>query len=411
MSDSNKLHLFEGYGVELEYMLVGSENLAVLPVADQVLQAQAGVLVNEVEVGPLCWSNELVLHVIELKTNGPAATLQGLAEHFQQGVTQVNRHLSVLGGQMLPGGMHPWMNPLKETRLWPHGDNSIYAAYNRIFGCQGHGWSNLQSTHINLPFQGDEEFARLHAAIRLVLPLLPALAASSPVVEGRYTGLLDNRLRAYQQNQRKIQAITGTFIPEAVFSRQAYQQTVLEPIYQAIAPYDEDGLLQHEWLNSRGAIARFERNTIEIRLLDVQECPEADLVIIELICAVLKNLVEERWCSLAEQQSWSEAVLAKWLLAAIGDGERARIDDADYLSLFDFAGKRATMGELWQHLAGALRPELVGTPGLPLDVILNQGPLARRLIKAMGSSPTRKNLGETYGQLSNCLASGEMYHG
>ena len=411
MRDSNKLHLFEGYGVELEYMIVDRKNLSVLPVADKILQAQAGVLVNEIEVGPLCWSNELVLHVIELKTNGPAETLQGLAEHFQQGVTQINRHLTGLDGQMMPGGMHPWMNPLTETRLWPHGDNSIYAAYNRIFGCQGHGWSNLQSTHINLPFQGDEEFARLHASIRLILPLLPALAASSPVVEGRYTGLLDNRLRAYQQNQRKIQVITGTFIPEAVFSRQAYQKTILEPIYQAIAPYDEDGLLQHEWLNSRGAIARFERDAIEIRLLDVQECPAADLAIIELICAVLKNLVDERWCSLAEQQRWSEAVLAKWLLAAIGDGERARINDAEYLSLFAFDGKRATMGELWRHLAGALRPELVAKPGLPLEVILNKGPLARRLIRAMGSSPTRKQLGETYGQLSSCLASGEMYHG
>ena len=411
MRDSNKLHLFEGYGVELEYMIVDRKNLSVLPVADKILQAQAGVLVNEIEVGPLCWSNELVLHVIELKTNGPADTLQGLAEYFQKGVTQVNRHLTELDGQMMPGAMHPWMNPLTETRLWPHGDNSIYAAYNRVFGCQGHGWSNLQSTHLNLPFQGDKEFARLHAAIRLILPLLPALAASSPVVDGRYSGLLDNRLRAYQLNQRKIPLITGTFIPEAVFSKQAYQQEILQPIYEAIAPYDSDGILQHEWLNSRGAIARFERNAIEIRLLDVQECPAADLAIIELICAVLKALVEERWCSLAEQQRWSETVLAKWLLAAIGDGERARIDNTEYLSLFACARKRSTMGELWQHLAGALRPKMVAKPGMPLEVLLNKGPLARRIIKSLGSSPSRKQLGVTYSGLSDCLTRGEMYHG
>ena len=36
---------------------------------------------------------------------------------------------------------------------------------------------------LNLPFSSDEEFGRLHAAIRLLLPLLPALAASSPLVE------------------------------------------------------------------------------------------------------------------------------------------------------------------------------------------------------------------------------------
>ena len=32
-------------------------------------------------------------------------------------------------------------------------------------------------------------------------------------------------------------------------------------------------------MNSRGAIARFDRNAIEIRVIDVQECPKADLAI------------------------------------------------------------------------------------------------------------------------------------
>ena len=164
MNRTQPLHLFEGYGVELEFMLVERDSLNVAPLADKVLEVQAGTLQNEVEVGPLCWSNELVLHVIELKTNGPAPQLTGLAEDFQRGIAQIGAHLEPLGARLLPGGMHPWMNPLTETRLWPHGDSSIYAAYNRIFGCQGHGWSNLQSTHLNLPFCGDDEFARLHAA-------------------------------------------------------------------------------------------------------------------------------------------------------------------------------------------------------------------------------------------------------
>ena len=411
MTDAEHLHLFEGYGVELEYMIVDRQSLSVAPLADRVLQAQAGELRNEVEVGALCWSNELVLHVIELKTNGPAPALGGLAEHFQQGVTKINQHLAALNGVLLPGAMHPWMAPQHETHLWPHGDSSIYAAYDRIFGCQGHGWSNVQSSHLNLPFQGDKEFARLHAAIRLILPLLPALAASSPVVDGRHNGLLDNRLRAYQQNQRKIPLISGTLIPEPAFSRKAYQENILQPIYRAIAPFDSAGILQHEWLNSRGAIARFDRDTIEIRLLDVQECPAADLAIIELICALLKTMVSERWCSLAEQQDWSEVVLAKWLLAAMSEGERARIEDRAYLELFGFAGQRATMGELWHHLACALRYNLIAKPELPLAVILEKGTLARRIIRATGSAPDRIKLAETYSRLSDCLSRGEMFHG
>ena len=43
--------------------------------------------------------------------------------------------------------------------------------------------------------------------------------------------------------------------------------------------YDTKKILDHHFLNSRGAIARFDRNAIEIRLVDIQECPKADIAI------------------------------------------------------------------------------------------------------------------------------------
>ena len=39
-------------------------------------------------------------------------------------------------------------------------------------------------------------------------------------------------------------------------------------MYRQIAPLDPDHVVQYEWLNSRGAIARFDRNAIEIRVID-----------------------------------------------------------------------------------------------------------------------------------------------
>ncbi|MEJ2491706.1 MAG: glutamate-cysteine ligase family protein, partial [Desulfuromonadales bacterium] len=304
MTASRPLGLFDGFGIELEYMIVDRDTLAVLPIADRLLQSPTGEIVNEVEHGALCWSNELVLHVIELKTRGPAASLAGLAEEFTRQIGTINQLLVPFNGMLMPGAMHPWMEPDRDTCLWPHGDRSIYAAYDRIFGCRGHGWSNLQSAHLNLPFANDAEFGRLHAAVRLLLPLLPAIAAASPVVNGRLTGLLDNRIEAYRLNQARIPSITGQVIPEAVFSRAAYQETILARLYQDIAPHDSDRILQEEWLNSRGAIARFDRNAIEIRLLDVQESPYADLAIIQLVVAVLRELVTEAQASYAEQKKW-----------------------------------------------------------------------------------------------------------
>ena len=76
--DNQYLHLFEGYGVELEYMIVDRSTMNVCSLADKVLAAVGGPWTREVHCGPLAWSNELVLHVIELKTNGPAKTLNNL---------------------------------------------------------------------------------------------------------------------------------------------------------------------------------------------------------------------------------------------------------------------------------------------------------------------------------------------
>jgi hypothetical protein len=378
-------------------------------VADRVLAAQAGELVNEVEVGPLCWSNELALHVIELKTNGPAATLDGLAGTFQAGVTAINRHLDQVGGRLMPTAMHPWMDPHRETRLWPHQNSPIYDSYDRIFGCRGHGWANLQSAHINLPFQGDGEFGPLHAAIRLLLPILPALAASSPMYDGRLSGLLDSRLDVYRHNQKRIPEIAGRVIPEPAFTHAAYCRDILQPMYRAIAPFDPNGILQDEWLNSRGAIARFERDTIEIRLLDVQECPAADLAIAALIAETLKALTGGRWQTVAQQMAWAVAPLAELFEECVHRGEQVVITDRNFLAAFGFSDRRAGAGELWQHLAQELFT--AGTVPAELSTIFTHGPLSRRLLRALGPEPERPRQAEVYRELCDCLAEGRMFLG
>src|SRR4029078_10043132 len=129
--------------------------------------------------------------------------------------------------------------------------------FDRIFDCSRHGWANLQSMHVNLPFASDEEFARLHAAIRAVLPLVPALAASSPIADGVPQAALDYRLEVYRGNAMRVPSIVGYVIPPRVDTRAEYETRVLAPMYHDIARLDPGGVLQREWLNARGAIARF----------------------------------------------------------------------------------------------------------------------------------------------------------
>lgn len=418
-AERRKLGLFEGYGVELEYMIVRAADLSVAPITDRLFQKVTGEICSDYDNDNVSWSNELALHVVEIKTNGPADSLYPLPKAFQENVRCLNEHLAALGGKLMPSAMHPWMDPTKEMQLWPHDNSPIYEAFNRVFNCQGHGWANLQSVHLNLPFRDDAEFARLHAAIRLVLPLLPALAASSPIMDGRLTGLMDNRLEVYRHNARKIPSISGRVIPEAVFDQKSYDEKIFQKIYADIAPYDPEGILQHEWLNARGAIARFERNAIEIRVLDVQECPQADLAICAAIVEVLRALVDEQWTPLAEQKSFGTEALEQTLLSTIRDADEAMITDARYLRQFGYpvsgsAPVNVSARELWKWTLdslGMFNSKLEAAWGEPLRVILQQGPLARRIVRTLHGDLSPTKLSQVYGELCDCLRDGRLFNG
>ena len=316
------LGLFAAYGLEVEYMLVDGESLDVAPAADQLLEAAAGELTDEFANGDVAWNNELALHVIELKCNGPRPSLAGLGKAFADNVRLANDKLGREGLRLMPTAMHPWMDPT-DVKLWPHGTRVIYDTFDRIFSCKGHGWANLQSLQINLPFAGDEEFARLHAAIRFLLPILPGLAASSPIIDGERNGILDNRLVVYRSNCARIPSVTGEVVPEAIGSIGEYHERLLEPIYRDLAPHDPEGILRNEWVNARGAIARFDRMAIEIRVLDVQETPLMDVAYAALIVEVLKLLCTEEWLDGEGMNRWRTEELGH-AAHARGAARRAR---------------------------------------------------------------------------------------
>ena len=407
-------HLFDGCGIELEYMLVDSASLDVLPIADRVLQEGSGAdrPVNDWLRGDLGWSNELVMHVLEVKNLAPTDDLPKLASRFQEEVVAMNHAIGRRTARLLPGGMHPWMNPAKETRIWPHDNAAIYRAYHRMFDCRGHGWANLQSAHVNLPFAGDEEFARLHAAVRVIVPILPALAAASPYVNGSADGILDFRMEAYRRNAEAIPELNGEIVPEVVSTRAEYEECILEPMYRAVRPHDPEGVLQYEWLNARGAIARFDRSAIEIRVLDAQECPQVDIAFAALVMDLAQWLCESAFYRPEPAAQLPTRRLAEIFVAATHEADRARIDYEDYLALFGMRHRECEAGVLWQHIAERLdrsnaRHRHVWRENI--EYVLTRGPLARRLLRAVGPRPSRSALHELYTALADALHAGKPF--
>jgi carboxylate-amine ligase len=304
------------------------------------------------------------------------------------------------------------MDPLTETKLWPHDNsNQIYDVYNRIFDCRGHGWSNLQSTHLNLPFYDDEEFAKLHAAVRIVLPLLPALCASSPILDGRVTGWEDTRMIYYKSNQAKIPSITGKVVPEGVFSRRQYLNTIYEKIKTDISPFDPEKILNPVWVNSRGAIPRFDRGSIEIRIMDIQECPPAYLAINTLVIETIKALANEKISTLEDQMRAKTEILAGILDETSQFGQQAEILSSEYPGIFGMTAP-CTARQLWQHILGKLLDgeNLLLKKWEPeISVILRQGTLSERILRSMNNDYSMESIKNTYRHLADCLTQNKMF--
>ncbi|MBC7174449.1 MAG: glutamate--cysteine ligase [Polyangiaceae bacterium] len=406
------LTLFEGYGIEIEYMIVDRDSLAVKPIADVLLREAVGHDTTELIGDAIDWSNELTLHLIELKTHGPAASLERLGAEFANEVLRIDALLDKHDARLLPTAMHPSMDPHTEMRLWPHENNPIYEAYHRIFDCRGHGWANLQSVHLNLPFASDEELWRLHSATRLVLPLVPALAASSPFVEGKLTGKLDNRVTFYAAHVERVPALMGDVIPEVVRSRAEYDARILEPIYAALAPKDPEGTLREEWANARGAIARFDRMALELRLTDVQEHPRADVAVAALIAGAVRTLVAEG--RLESYDSLESSRLRTILSDCATVGDEAPIADSDYLEALGVGPEPRSAGEIWRTLYDRTMPSGSterAAHGVHLEPIFERGVLARRIARATGGSPSSERVRDVYRALADCLVRGESFLG
>ena len=450
--------LWERFGVEMEFMIVDRDTLNVLPRADVPLgKDKDGNQLSDIEYDDIGLSNELVSHVLEFKCAHPKSTFEGLGKRFFHEIRRANKKLEKINAMLLPSACHPFMDPA-EMKLWPYDCLDIYQTYDRIFNCKGHGWANLQSTHLNLSFDGDEEFGELHAAIRLLLPLIPAIAASSPYLDSKYTGYRDARINVYRHNQDKVPEITGQVIPEQAYSYDEYNKMIFDKVKKAIAPYDTEHLLNHFFLNSRGAIARFDRGAIEIRLVDIQECPNADIAIAELEIATLKAIVNGKFAasrsgnaagssnaagisevansvphSLKEYReflrNFDTTRLAELLNKTVKDAENATINWAEYLSVFgiDFATASSsatsaatspasspathsiTAGDLWKHIYSVVKNDLTEVSQSVMEKMLERGTLSSALYKALGDNPSRKAFVTEYKKLADCLAHNRLY--
>src|SRR5690606_26723502 len=234
------------------------------------------------------------------------------------------------------------------------------------------------------------------------------LSSSSPIFEGRITGFKDSRMEVYKTNQKEIPQMTGKVIPEQVFKKEDYYNRIFRPINEAIKPFDKENILDHHFLNSRGAIARFDRNAIEIRVIDLQESPRADVAIAVFIIEVLKLLVSEELVSYDDQINWHEDELLKIFNEVIVDAENAPIADMRYLNIFDIE-EPVRAGKIWKILYRKVKEDISEKHRETIEIILENGSLSTRILKALGDDLSQENINLVYSTLGECLLENKLF--
>jgi len=309
----------EVLGPEHEFSLVDG-NLHPLPIVDMVIKELNGRIANYARLKSYTFGKELQSHVAEFKANVPFYSPEAFEENMQRAVLEIADFIGRKHDAKLLGtGMHPLLR-LEEAKVWSHRDRKIYEALSRIFNFYQHGWLNIQAFQLNLSYGNEKEAIQLHNALANLLPYVPAISASSPVYESKISEYIDSRLHFYRINQKEIPSITGNIIPEYINSFKEYRQITINKYTEELQKLNaSEGLLNKEWLNSRGAVFRFDRKAIEIRIMDEQECIKADVALSCFIRAGLRGMLSQRVPYLPRE------ALIEDLNSVIRDGLEAKV--------------------------------------------------------------------------------------
>ena len=174
-------------------------------------------------------------------------------------------------------------------------------------------------------------------------------------------------------------------------------------------------MLQHEWVNSRGAIIRFMRRAIEIRVLDVQECVKADVAVALFVREALRWMVEQ--LRSGDMALPDHEVLVADFTAVIRRGQAAAVD-APHLRPGRRRPKtaRAVLELLGERVAE--RTPLPERTFLPLLADrIDRGNLSERIASRVRRRGTRSGqtrrtaIRDVYEELATCLRDNAAWDG
>jgi carboxylate-amine ligase len=255
-------------GVEEEFSILDPRTLEMLPRFEALRDAAAGDPVLRKAV-----AGELISSEIEVISGVGADIHDALARQRDRRARMfalAGAHGLALGAT----GTHPWADyreqPIIDTEHYRRvADGLKYVAWR----------NNTFSLHVHLGVSGIDRAVRVCDRLRPVLPLLLAISANSPFLDGRDTGLHSARTQSFTKSFPRCG------VPDAFGGWPAYREYIEFLLHtNSIVEFTQ------VWWSIR---PHFSFGTVEVRICDVQATAQESDALAALMVACVAQAVRE----------------------------------------------------------------------------------------------------------------------
>ncbi|MGK0236786.1 MAG: carboxylate-amine ligase [Candidatus Pelagisphaera sp.] len=401
--------LLDSVEVSLEYIIADHRTLRPRSIASAVLRG-----LNHHPKGvdkSISISNTLTQHSLRFSTLTPQGNFYKLEAAFADSIQATNKELEKYGALLLSGGTHPFLDPDSEGELYATGSRNPLRKLVSQLDYHRHTWINTQTTTLRIGYDSESEFVFLHNAIALLLPLIPALSASSPYLNGDWQECLDTRTFNQPNRAKQIPIIVGDYVSEPITSLEEYRKTVLDPISeftsQSLGDFPSEEI---EKINCRAIASLSNEKRIEVRIMGTQEAPTMDLAIIAFILSALKLLLRRQTGITTDATARSSARERKEQLRLICKrGFDCPIELVEIPAAFGFGNLPISAQSFWKALFDEIieyQPFEYGFDSI--QQLLAEGSLAQRLVHRYGTNLDNYKMKDMLFTLTKAIANNEI---
>jgi carboxylate-amine ligase len=255
-------------GIEEEFSILHPQTLDLLPRFEQLRDAAAGdPVLSEAVAG------ELISSEIEI-ISGVGADLHDALARQRERRARLFALAAAHGVSLGATGTHPWADyreqPIIDTEHYRRVERDLkYVAWR----------NNTFSLHVHMGVADLDRAVRVCDRLRPVLPLLLAISANSPYLDGRDSGLQSARTQSFTKSFPRCG------IPDAFGGWQAYRQYIEFLIRtRSIVEFTQ------VWWSVR---PHFSFGTVEVRICDVQATAQESDALASLMAACIAQAVRD----------------------------------------------------------------------------------------------------------------------